>query len=137
MRMQASLQTGDLVLRPAVMVVDDEEPYTDVMEIILGEYGFEVFTANSVADARQLLEQLTPDLILLDVMMPEVDGLTFLRELRAHERLHVTPVMVITAYSETRDEALESGAVGYLIKPFSAQRLREMIANHVQVGPKL
>lgn len=135
--MDVGFDPRDLVLRPAVMVVDDEEPYTDVMQIILGEYGFEVFAANNVFEARELLEGLTPDLILLDVMMPEVDGLTFLRELRGHERLHVTPVLIITAYSETRTEALESGAAGYLTKPFSAQQLRETIADHLRVDAEL
>ncbi len=113
------------------MIVDDQAGYTEVMSMVLQGYGFDVFPANSVAAAWELLNEVTPDLILLDVMMPEVDGLTFLRELQSHTRLHVSPVMVITAYPETRPEAYESGAVGYLTKPFSAQQLRESIGEHL------
>lgn len=131
--MKPDTEIQDLTIRPAVMIVDDEEPYTDVMSMVLEGYGFDVYPANSVSAAWELLDQVTPDLILLDVMMPNVDGLTFLRELRAHARLYVSPVLVITAYPETRPEAFESGAVGYLTKPFSAQKLRETISDHLRV----
>ena len=67
--------------RPAVLVIDDEKAYTKVMAMVLGEYGFDSFPANSAEDAWELLGHITPDLVLLDVMMPEIDGITFSRRI--------------------------------------------------------
>ena len=123
----------NLIIRPAVMVVDDEQAYTKVMSMVLKEYGFDPFPANSAQDAWELLTEVTPDLVLLDVMMPEIDGITFLNELRAHAQLGVVPVLVVTAYTETREQALSAGASGFLHKPFSAQELRQSIGEFLSV----
>ena len=120
---------------PVVLVLDDEQAYTKVMSMVLREYGFDPIPANSAEDAWKLLDRVTPDLVLLDVMMPNIDGITFLNELRAHVRLRVVPVLVVTAYTETREEALRAGASGYLNKPFSAQQLRESIGEFLRVTP--
>jgi len=119
--------------RPAVLVIDDEHAYTKVMSMVLAEYGFDSFPANSAKDAWELLERVTPDLVLLDVMMPEIDGITFLGELRANVELRPIPVLVVTAYTETRERALQAGASGFLKKPFSAQQLRDSIGEFLSV----
>ena len=116
------------------MVVDDEQAYTDVMVMVLQEYGFEPHPANSAQQAWSLLETVMPDLLLLDVMMPEVDGITFLNDLRGNGKLKEIPVLVITAYPETREQALNAGASGVLTKPFSAQELRESIGEFLSVN---
>ena len=121
-------------IQPAVMVVDDEQAYTNVMAMVLEEYGFEPYPANSAQQAWELLERVTPDLLLLDVMMPEVDGLTFLHDLRTHSELRIVPVLVITAYPETLEQALKAGASGVLTKPFSAQELRDSIGEFLSVS---
>ena len=120
--------------RPAVLVIDDEKAYTKVMAMVLGEYGFDSFPANSAKDAWELLDRVTPDLVLLDVMMPEIDGITFLGELRSKAQFRAVPVLVITAYTETREKALQAGASGYLKKPFSAQQLRDSIGEFLSVN---
>ena len=120
--------------RPAVLVIDDEKAYTKVMAMVLGEYGFDSFPANSAKDAWELLDRVTPDLVLLDVMMPEIDGITFLSELRANAELRSVPVLVVTAYTETREKAVSAGASGFLRKPFSAQQLRDSIGEFLSVG---
>ena len=119
--------------RPAVLVIDDEKAYTKVMAMVLGEYGFDSFPANSAKDAWELLGRVTPDLVLLDVMMPEIDGITFLGELRANAELRAVPVLVVTAYTETREKAVSAGASGFLRKPFSAQQLRDSIGEFLSV----
>ena len=120
--------------RPVVLVLDDEQAYTKVMSMVLEEYGFDPVPANSAKDAWELLDQVTPDLVLLDVMMPQIDGITFLSDLRADARLRIVPVLVVTAYTETRERALRAGASGYLNKPFSAQQLRDSIGEFLQVS---
>jgi len=120
--------------RPAVLIIDDEKAYTKVMAMVLGEYGFDSFPANSAKDAWELLASITPDLVLLDVMMPEIDGITFLGELREHAELRALPVLVVTAYTETREKAVRAGASGFLKKPFSAQQLRDSIGEFLSVN---
>ncbi len=125
----------DETARPVVLVLDDEQAYTKVMSMVLDEYGFDPVPANSAQDAWELLDRVTPDLVLLDVMMPKIDGITFLTDLRADARLRAVPVLVVTAYTETRERALRAGASGYLNKPFSAQQLRDSIGKFLQVTP--
>ena len=125
----------DLTLLPSVMLVDDQEPYTDLMSKVLSEYGLEVFIANSAMEAFGLLASVTPDLLLLDIMMPGVDGIAFLRRLRADPRLGIVPVLIVTAYRETLELGMAAGAQGYLTKPFSAQQLRDAIGEFVRIGP--
>ena len=119
--------------RPVVLVLDDEQAYTKVMSMVLDEYGFDPVPANSAKDAWELLSKVTPDLVLLDVMMPEIDGITFLGELRSNAEFRAVPVLVVTAYTETREKALQAGASGYLKKPFSAQQLRDSIGEFLSV----
>jgi len=125
----------DLTLLPVVMVVDDQESYTDMMSRVLIEYGLQVFIANDANQAFGLLDSVTPDLILLDVMMPGVDGIAFLRRLRADPRLGIVPVLLVTAYLDTLERGIAAGAQGYLAKPFSAQQLRAAIAGFLEVRP--
>ena len=128
-------QPRSLTLLPVVMVVDDQEPYTNMMSRVLIEYGMEVFIANDAHEAFGLLASVTPDLILLDVMMPGVDGIAFLRRLRADPRLGIVPVLLVTAYLETLERGIAAGAQGYLTKPFSAQQLRAAIGRFLEVRP--
>ncbi len=123
------------VLRPAIMLVDDAEPYMNIMSSVLRGCGLEVHLARGAPEALQMLDQVTPDLILLDVMMPEVDGISFLSQLRSDARLQVVPVVVVTAYPDTRQEAIQAGANGFLAKPFTTQQLRRMIGEFLQVRP--
>lgn len=125
----------NLTLLPVVMVVDDQESYTDMMSRVLIEYGLEVFIANDAKQAFGLLDSVTPDLILLDVMMPGVDGIAFLRRLRADPRLGIVPVLLVTAYLDTLERGIAAGAQGYLTKPFSAQQLRAAISRFLEVRP--
>jgi DNA-binding response OmpR family regulator len=123
----------DETARPVVLVLDDEQAYTKVMSMVLDEYGFDPVPANSAEDAWELLDRATPDLVLLDVMMPKIDGITFLGELRERAELRTVPVLVVTAYTETREKAMSAGASGYLKKPFSAQQLRDSIGEFLSV----
>lgn len=93
--------------------------------------GFEVTgIANTIADARLLLETLEPDLILLDIYFPESNGIEFLRELRAAH--HSTDVILITAAREVEmlHSALQGGAFDYMIKPVFFERFQESLTNY-------
>ncbi len=111
-------------VRPVVLVVEDEESYRDALDIGLGVEGFVVVGARTIAEARQQLALRKPDLVLLDVMLPDGSGLDFCRELYDTTRL---PVVMVTARSSEVDVVvgLEIGAADYVTKPF---RLRELVA---------
>lgn len=120
-------------LKPTVFVVDDEAGYTDIMRDVLEQYGLEVHISNGAFEAVQMMSWMTPDLILLDIMMPSVDGITLLRHLRRDQNKPKVPILVVSAYPETREEALAAGADGYLAKPFTAQELRSAIGQYLEV----
>jgi DNA-binding response OmpR family regulator len=105
-----------------ILIVDDEPNLRDALGAVLSLSGYQI---RSVADARQALEAITihdPDLILLDVMMPDIDGIALLPELR---RRSTAPVMMLTARGELdfKTTALDSGADDYLPKPFAPEEL--------------
>ncbi|MHB1905310.1 MAG: response regulator transcription factor [Acidimicrobiales bacterium] len=111
-------------VRPVILVVEDEESYRDALDVGLGLEGFAVVGARTIAEARQQLAVAKPDLVLLDVMLPDGSGLDFCRELYDTTRL---PVVMVTARSSEVDVVvgLEIGAADYITKPF---RLRELVA---------
>jgi two-component system alkaline phosphatase synthesis response regulator PhoP len=107
---------------PRILVVDDEQAVVDLLVYNLSKAHYEVYTA---VNGRQALEQAranNPDLILLDLMLPEIDGLDVCRELR---RTSEVPIIMITARAEEVDRVvgLELGADDYICKPFSVREL--------------
>ncbi len=107
-----------------ILVVDDEPAVTDLLAYNLRAANYEVLIAADGRQALQLARQANPDLILLDLMLPEVDGLDVCRELRKTSEV---PVIMITALGEETDRVvgLELGADDYICKPFS---VREVLA---------
>lgn len=112
-----------------ILVIDDEQPFCEVVAEILTTFGYPVRKAFNAAQALDVLESLTPILIILDIMMPDVDGLTLVRRFRADPRLSKIPVIMSSAkyLVEDRTEAINAGASAYLTKPFSAAELRSSI----------
>ena len=111
-------------------MIDDEEEFCDVVCEILDSLGYKTRHAYDAHQAIDLLQEITPDLILSDVMMPDIDGLTFIRRLRSEPKWSEIPIIIVSAKASKDDrEAAESaGADGYLIKPFSSHELEELIS---------
>jgi DNA-binding response OmpR family regulator len=112
--------------RPRVAVIDDEESLRTLLEVGLGEAGFGVRTAVDGADGLGLVRDWQPDCIVLDVMMPKIDGISLIPLLR---RLTEVPIVLLTARGDVRDriEGLQAGADDYLAKPFHLDELAERI----------
>lgn len=104
---------------PLVLVVDDLELNVEVLESKLENAGFETIRALSGAQAVEAATQRSPDLILLDVMMPEMDGYEVCRRLRADPRTAGIPVILLSALSEPTDrlQGFEAGADAFVTKP--------------------
>ncbi|RBW69121.1 response regulator YycF [Bacillus taeanensis] len=107
-----------------ILVVDDEQPIADILQFHLEKEGYEVLVAYDGADALQKVEDGQPDLMLLDIMLPEKDGMEVCREVR---KKYQFPIIMLTAKDSEIDKVLglELGADDYVTKPFSA---RELIA---------
>ena len=105
-----------------VLIVEDDREIRAMMQSALSVEGFEVHTAVSLSEARALLQHQPPDIVLLDLGLPDGDGVQLVRELRQH---HSTPVIVVSArHQETQKiELLDAGADDYLTKPFSVGEL--------------
>jgi two-component system response regulator RegX3 len=110
--------------RSVVLVVEDEESYQEALKVGLTVEGFVVVSALNLAEARALMETTRPDLVLLDVMLPDGSGLDLCREICESKKI---PVIMVSARTEELDIVLglEIGAADYVTKPY---RLRELIA---------
>ena len=108
-----------------ILVVDDERHIVDLLRLYLEQEGFAVVAARDGHEALRLAERHDPDLIVLDLMLGELDGLSICEILRAQPSTSDIPVIVITAMEGTipRFHALDSGATDYLTKPFSPRDL--------------
>lgn len=98
-----------------ILLVDDERRVLKFMEIDLRFHGFEVITATSGKEALQLIRSTKPDIMLLDIVMPEIDGFQVLKRLRTFSNL---PVIAFSANIANYDEAVRLGANAFVSKPF-------------------
>jgi DNA-binding response OmpR family regulator len=105
-----------------ILVVDDEPRYVQLVEVNLKTEGYQVRTASDGQEAVEEVAQEQPDLILLDVMMPVMDGFTACERIREFSSV---PIIILTAKGEERDRVrgLDAGADDYIVKPFSAQEM--------------
>ena len=112
-----------------ILVVDDDENILNLEKTILEQRGFEVTAAAGGGEALKLLAEKTYDLVLLDVMMPEVDGFTVCRKIKEDAKLKDLPVIFLTAKGggEALAEGFESGAIMYINKPFTANKLLTIV----------
>ena len=110
---------------PRILVVDDSPNNLEVLRVRLNAQGYEVVTAVDGEDALARARELEPDLVLLDVMMPKLDGISVLKQIKQDEMLRFIPVILVTAKADTRDvvSGLEAGGDDYLTKPFEQAAL--------------
>jgi DNA-binding response OmpR family regulator len=118
-----------LMSNQTILLVDDEEDILDFLELILEEQGYKVVKANSGREALAAAQMHRPELILLDIMMPEMDGWEVLKLLKADEEVSDIPVAMLTARAEMKDkiQGLQEGAVDYICKPFATKELLEKL----------
>ena len=122
-----------------ILVVDDDENILNLEKTILEGKGFQVTRAAGGAEALTLLGSASFDLVLLDVMMPGVDGFTVCRKIKEDPRLKDLPVIFLTAKGggDALAEGFESGAVMYINKPFTANKLLTIVNTMLEAGNNL
>lgn len=138
--LEAAHVLGDLAARaqPVIFVVDDDEFQRKLTAQILESEGYRISGAASGSEAIRLLSRASPDLVLLDYLMPDMNGLEMLARLKSDPRLGSIPVIMITGNSE-RGIVLDSrrlGAADFLVKPFDRQTLLDKIARVLRRQPQ-
>lgn len=118
-----------------ILVVDDEEKNRKILDVILRHHGYQTAMARNGVETLALCKTFAPDLILLDVMMPEMDGFTACRMLREEERFSHIPVVMVTALAdrESKLKGLEAGASDFLSKPVDKTELLIRVRNLLKV----
>jgi len=118
-----------------ILCVEDEPEMIDLMRLILGRRGFEVRGANGGVEGLKMIREEKPDLILLDLMMPDMDGWEVYQQLKADEYSRDIPVIVVTAKAQSIDKVLGlhiAKVDDYIAKPFSPQELLSSVEKVLQ-----
>ena len=116
-----------------ILVVDDEKDVVELLKFLLEKDGHEIHTANTGKEALNMTPGLMPDLMLLDVMMPEMDGYSVQTQLLENPKTKDIPIIILTAKGQLRDVfALASNVKAYLEKPFDPKALRVKIQESLQ-----
>ena len=116
-----------------VLIVDDDEMVLMALEELLRPEGYEVETVSSGTEALKRIDQNGYDLLMLDIIMPEMDGLELCRKIREREGFRETPIVFLTAKNRDEDKAqgVEAGANLFLSKPISPDKLLEIISDTI------
>lgn len=116
----------------SVIVVDDDPAILDLVEMVLDEEGYTVRTASNGLEALDLLQSQQPSLVLLDLMMPVMDGWTFCRTVKDNAETSNLPIVVMSADLHLGQKADDIRADDFLLKPFDIDNLLEMVARYTE-----
>ena len=121
--------------REMILIVDDTPASINVVETVLTDSGYQVSVATSGEKALERLSKINPDLILLDIMMPGIDGYETCRRLKEKESTRSIPIIFLSALAETFDKVkgFDLGAVDYLIKPIASEELLARVRTHLRI----
>ena len=118
------------ILKKRILCIEDDEDMVDLIRLILTRRGFEVLGASRGASGLEIIRKEKPDLVLLDLMMPEMDGWEVYQQIKSDEATQNTPVIVVTAKAQSIDSVLGlhiAKVDDYISKPFSPQELLDSI----------
>jgi len=117
----------------SVLVIDDDENIRDIVKLRLEVSGHTVHSAGDGEAGLTRARELKPDLVLLDIMMPRLNGIDVCRQLRADPELAGTPIVLLTAKGQEHDvdRGFDAGADDYIVKPFSLVELQSRLRRHI------
>lgn len=118
-------------MKKKILVVDDESEIVQVLRIRLEAIGYEVLAAHDGVQALEIVHAKKPDLILLDILMPRMDGGTFLHRMKELGLLGIIPIIVLTAKANMREFFLVQEIADFMVKPFDSRNLLREIARHL------
>ena len=122
------------LVQPVVLLVEDEPAQREILEYNLEAEGFKVVSADDGEEALLLVEEVSPDLVLLDWMLPNLSGIEVCRRIRAKSQTRLMPIIFISARTEEFDRVrgLETGADDYVVKPYSVVELMARVRAHLR-----
>jgi CheY-like chemotaxis protein len=120
----------------SILIVDDNPSNLKLFTFLLALPGYAVTTASNAEQALEVLGRLVPNLIIMDLQLPDVDGLTLTRQLKADPRMQGVPIVAVTASAMKGDEekARAAGVDGYMSKPVEKRAFRAMVASYLEPG---
>jgi DNA-binding response OmpR family regulator len=115
--------------KPTILIVDDSTTNVVLLEAILDEKGYNIETALNAKEAFNIIAKQSPDLILLDLLMPKISGFDFLEQIRKNEKTKNTPVIIVSALTdeENVNKIMALGAIDFVKKPIDLQYLVEKV----------
>jgi len=115
--------------KPTILIVDDSTTNVVLLEAILDEKGYNIETALNAKEAYSIIAKKTPDLILLDLLMPKISGFDFLEQIRKNEKTKITPVIIVSALTdeENVNKIMALGAIDFVKKPIDLQYLVDKV----------
>jgi CheY-like chemotaxis protein len=119
-----------------ILIAEDFEENRTALKLMLKLAGFEVLEASDGQEALNLTLRHRPDLVLMDISLPEIDGLQATRQLRCNEEFKQLPIIIISGYDnpETRDEVSSAGGTDFMSKPIEFDELKKLIEMHLSSG---
>ncbi len=121
------MKRGSALQQHRILIIDDEEGFRDGVADLLGMEGYTVSVASDAVEAVRVLPEFRPDVILLDLRMPHLDGEAFLRGMSGLPASTKVPVVLISAKEDLAAIASKTGAAGYLSKPFESSQLLSLL----------
>jgi two-component system, cell cycle response regulator DivK len=120
-------------MKKRILIIEDNEQNLYLVSFILEKHGYEVFAARDGQEGINMAEPIKPDLILLDIQLPVMDGYTVARQLRANAKLDQTPIVAVTSYAMAgdREKTIEAGCNGYIEKPINPDTFIEEVEQHL------
>ncbi|MCA9407758.1 MAG: response regulator [Candidatus Omnitrophica bacterium] len=119
-------------MQKKVLIIDDDPDMLKLVKVNLEAKGFKIYATHSGKEGLAIWKKDQPDLILLDVLMPEMDGLSFMREVQSRTDLKNIPIVVLSAKEGIRELFTMDGIVGHVSKPFEYDELLSIINLHLQ-----
>lgn len=118
-------------MAPKILLADDEDDVKVVLKLFLETRDYEVVTAYDGLDAIDQVRKEKPDVVLLDIMMPVIDGFEVCRRLKADPETASIPIIMVSAasHAESVQKGLDAGAIDYIVKPFEPEALEKLLAN--------
>ncbi len=116
-----------------ILIVDDEADIIEILQFVLEAEGYECITASDGEEGLRLAKEISPDLIILDVMMPKINGYKISRLLKYDSKYKDIPILMITARSQEEDKVIgeETGADEYITKPFKVDYVVEKVKSYI------
>ena len=127
--------TGDARIA-TILIAEDHLDSRDALRALLEAFGYHVLEAANGRQAVEIALRHDPDLILMDIMMPELDGFEATRQLRRHQATHATPIIAVTAMEGAHQLAIQAGANDYVRKPVDIRRLVAKVHDWLHTPPQ-